>query len=55
MLMIISDDINVYVGGEDDYIYALDINTLHIKHQSPKLIHPEGRVFEFYTSQIINK
>jgi hypothetical protein len=40
--MIISDDINVYVGGKDDYIYALDINTLHIKHQSPKLTNPKG-------------
>ncbi len=37
MKLIISDDINVYVGGEDDYIYALDINTLHIKHKSSKL------------------
>ncbi len=41
--MIISDDINVYVGGYDNYIYALDINTLQIKHQSPKLINPKGK------------
>ncbi len=49
--MIISDDINVYVGGYDDYIYALDINSLHIKHQSPKLIHPkDGYKIFFYIS-----
>ncbi len=35
--LIISDDINVYAGGYDNYIYALDINTLHIKHKSSKL------------------
>ncbi len=56
MKFIASDNLYVYVGGKDDFIYALNINSLNYNHKSSHQILQYASDSEFiaFSSLIVN-